>query len=107
MKEITRIHLETVDSTNTYARENFDRFPDATLITAGKQTAGRGRLGRKWVSPENQNIYASFLMKEISQPFYATIVSSLAVLRTLRATVPDIDCYIKWPNDIYVGHAKI
>ena len=107
MKEITRIHLDTVNSTNTYIKERFDQLSDATLVTAGEQTAGRGRLDRKWLSPKDQNIYASFLMKEISQPFYATIVSSLAVLQTLRATVPDIDCYIKWPNDIYVEDAKI
>lgn len=46
--------LDEVDSTNTYAREHFDDLPDGTLVVARRQTAGRGRRGRSWLSrPES------------------------------------------------------
>ena len=105
--KLNKIYLESVDSTNTYLKERFEILPDATFVSAGEQTAGRGRLNRKWISPPGQNIYASFMMKNVSQAFHATIVSSLSVIHTLCAAAPDLDFYVKWPNDVYVGNAKI
>ena len=63
--EINVLELESVDSTNTYAKNNFDELPDGTLVVAEEQTAGRGRLERKWISPAGKNIYASLVMKNI------------------------------------------
>ena len=56
--KLNKIYLESVDSTNTYLKERFEILPDATFVSAGEQTAGRGRLNRKWISPPGQNIYA-------------------------------------------------
>ena len=81
--EMTHVRLDEVDSTNTYAKLHFEGLPDGALISADCQTAGRGRLDRKWYSPRGVNIYASFVMKQISNPFYATIVASISVLDTL------------------------
>lgn len=105
--EINVLELESVDSTNTYAKNNFDELLDGTLVVAEEQTAGRGRLERKWISPAGKNIYASLVMKNITNPFYATIVSSLAVLDLLGNTEPRIEFFIKWPNDIYTADRKI
>ena len=105
--EIHILELETVDSTNLYAKDNFDVLDDCTLVSAETQTAGRGRLGRKWFSPPGTNIYVSLVMKRISNPFYATIVSSLAVVDMLERELPRVPFYIKWPNDVYVDHRKI
>ena len=105
--KINRLNLESVDSTNTYAKDNFDVLADGTLVCAEMQTAGRGRLGRRWVSPPGSNIYASLVMKQISNPFYATAAASLAVLGLLLETLPRGGFFIKWPNDIYTGHKKI
>lgn len=97
-----------LDSTNTYAKENIASLEDCTLVTAGEQTQGRGRNCRSWLSPGgNENIYASFVMKKIHDPFRATIVSSLAVLALLENHAPGKDIFIKWPNDIYAGEGKI
>ena len=63
--KIHRLNLESVDSTNTYAKDNFDLLADGTLVCADTQTAGRGRLGRLWISPPHTNIYASLVMKQI------------------------------------------
>ena len=105
--KINRLNLESVDSTNTYAKDNFDVLADGTLVCAEMQTAGRGRLGRRWVSPPGSNIYASLVMKQIRNPFYATVTASLAVLGMLLETLPRGGFFIKWPNDIYTGHKKI
>lgn len=105
--EINILELATVDSTNSYAKSNFDELPDGTLVVAEEQTAGRGRLGRTWISPAGRNIYASLVMKKISNPFYATIVASLSVLDVLEDAAPRMDFFIKWPNDVYTVDRKI
>jgi len=104
---INLLELETVDSTNTYAKDNFDVLADGTLVCADMQTAGRGRLGRHWISPAGTNIYASLVMKRIDHPFYATATASLAALNMLLQALPRGGFFIKWPNDIYSGYRKI
>lgn len=105
---MNKIHyLTEVDSTNTYAAAHFDSLSDGTLVLAETQTAGHGRLGRKWLSPEG-NIYASFVMKDLfGEPFHATMAASLAVLSVLNDLVPGHGAYIKWPNDIFIGARKL
>lgn len=105
--EINILELETVDSTNSYAKINFESLDDGTLVCAETQTGGRGRLGRRWASPAGVNIYASLVMKQIQNPFYATITASLAVLQLLQSELPREYFFIKWPNDIYTGCRKI
>lgn len=104
---VNLLEFETVDSTNTYAKDNFDALADGTLICADMQTAGRGRLGRRWISPPGVNIYASLVMKRIRNPFYATAAASLATLAMLLQTLPRGGFFIKWPNDIYSGYEKV
>ena len=104
---INLLELESVDSTNTYAKNNFDAFADGTLICAEMQTAGRGRLGRRWVSPAGVNIYTSLVMKQIDNPFYATVTASLAAQEMLLNAWPRGGFFIKWPNDIYAGYKKV
>ena len=100
--------FQLLSSTNTYAKENIAFLEDCTLIAAEEQSAGRGRNGRSWISPgKEENIYCSFVMKQVSDPFRATIVSSLAVLSLLEKHIPGGDIFIKWPNDIFAGDAKI
>ena len=101
------ILLDQVDSTNTYARNNFDRLSDGAVVFAAEQSAGRGRLGRNWVSSRNQAIMASAVFKNIQQPFHAGIVTGLAGLELVREYVPQAFSFLKWPNDIYVDDCKI
>lgn len=98
------IQLDEVDSTNSYAMRHFHDLPDCTLVTALSQTAGRGRQGRKWLSPPNRNIYASWVLRNIENPGF---LAGLGVLHFLRANAPGHDFFLKWPNDIYCGRAKI
>ncbi len=103
------IYLDEVDSTNRYALEFFDEFPDAALIAAGSQTSGRGRLNRSWISPPDTNIYASFIMKNLRDNNwqYAAMTASLSVLAMLREAAPEMDSWLKWPNDVLCGNRKI
>jgi BirA family biotin operon repressor/biotin-[acetyl-CoA-carboxylase] ligase len=102
------VELNTVDSTNRYAMDNFSDLPDCCLITAECQTQGRGRRGRTWISPAGENLYASFLIKNFDLPVYQTSwLGSLAVLNVLRKLDMELDVWLKWPNDIYCGSRKI
>ncbi len=98
------IEFDTIDSTNAYALKNFSSLATGTVISAKCQTAGRGRLGRKWLSPENCNIYASLVLRDVSRPGFLT---GLGVLSFLREAAPEIGFYLKWPNDIYTANGKI
>ena len=101
------ILLDQVDSTNTYARTNFNDLPDGAVVFAAEQTAGRGRLGRNWVSSRDQAIMASAVFKNIEQPFHAGIIVGLAGLELVRECVPQAFSFLKWPNDIYIDDCKV
>jgi len=101
------LFLDEVDSTNTYVRDRFDELSDLTLVVADRQTAGRGRLGRKWLSPSGLNFYGTFCFRNVRDGFHAGVLCGVALLRTLAEAAPEVDCYLKWPNDVYVGKAKL
>ena len=102
------VWLKTVDSTNRYALEHFDQLPDRTLVVAERQTAGRGRRGRVWLSPLEGNIYASWIMKSTAIPVWHTPrIAGLAVLDILRQLAPQRQFWLKWPNDLYCQEKKI
>lgn len=101
------IFLDEVDSTNSFARRHFDELADGALVTARAQTAGRGRLNRRWQSPPDLNFYGTALFKRCPSPFEATTALSLAAIDALNETAPGLAVYIKWPNDLYVGPAKL
>jgi BirA family biotin operon repressor/biotin-[acetyl-CoA-carboxylase] ligase len=106
--EIKILNLGEVDSTNKFATENFEKLENMTLVTAESQTAGKGRLGRKWVSPASGNFYGSLVLKEYKYPPQSSSwASSLAVINTLRENYPGLDLWLKWPNDIFCGTRKI
>ncbi len=102
--------LSVVDSTNRYAREQAANHASSGLVVlAEKQTAGRGRRGKVWVSPLASNIYMSVVwdfsgaggtLKGLS------LAIGVAVRRALlKLGVTDIK--LKWPNDIFVNGKKL
>ena len=86
----TLIVLPQVDSTNTYAKNHFFELEDCTVVAAVEQTAGRGRLGRKWVTAPNTALTATVVFKEIQQPFHAGAIAGLAGLELIREKVSRI-----------------
>lgn len=105
-------HLYDVDSTNRYAAgllSGGNRPRHGTVILAEHQTAGKGRLGRRWESPPGKGLYLTIVL-------CPEIPSNLAPLMTLAAAVAahetvervtGLDVDIKWPNDLLVGRRKI
>lgn len=101
------IELDTVDSTNNYAK-SFFCGKEECLISANIQTAGRGNANNSWHSEYKKNILVSFVLFpeiEIKKFFQISILVSLAVVDYLKSK--NIFAMIKWPNDIYVGDKKI
>lgn len=102
--------FDSVDSTNAEAlRSISEGAPAPFLVLAERQLAGRGRRGRKWVSPFAENLYYSLVLRidgGMRQLEGLSLVVGLAVMQTLRsAGVPNAG--LKWPNDVLVGNKKI
>jgi BirA family biotin operon repressor/biotin-[acetyl-CoA-carboxylase] ligase len=79
------------------------------LVLAEQQTAGRGRRGRKWVSPFAQNVYYSLVLRieaGLRQLEGLSLVVGLAVMQALRESGVR-GAGLKWPNDVLVGQKKI
>ncbi len=97
-------------STNDEARRLAEAgAPEGTLVTARRQSGGRGRRGRDWHSPEG-NLYASFLLLPKCPPMEAALLSfvaALAVIGALDRWLDAADAQLIWPNDVHVGGAKI
>jgi BirA family biotin operon repressor/biotin-[acetyl-CoA-carboxylase] ligase len=102
--------FQTIDSTNTYAREMAEKSSaSGVVILAEQQTAGRGRRGKQWVSPFAANIYLSIVW-DFEQGAQAleglSLAVGVAVKRALSVCgVPGVK--LKWPNDIYVEQKKL
>lgn len=100
------IFFDTIDSTNTWAAAHFAELADGELVAAAVQTAGRGRLDRKWISPRG-NLYTSLVLKDVSSGLLGIAAGSLAVLDLVRTLAPSEKFHIKWPNDVFCGTAKL
>ncbi|MDA3798495.1 MAG: biotin--[acetyl-CoA-carboxylase] ligase [Kiritimatiellae bacterium] len=102
---------DEIDSTNKKASALAeDGTPDGTVVLAEKQTAGKGRLGRKWESPENTGIYCSVVLRpQLALPETAliTFIVAIAISEAIRECCPTLQTQIKWPNDILVNDKKI
>ena len=111
LKDITYEYFESVDSTNDRIKAKArEEQPEGLVISAGTQTAGKGRIGRKWESPNHESISTSMLLRpdEISLESVPTItvVAAMAV-RDALSRVYGLEGLIKWPNDIVLGGKKI
>jgi BirA family biotin operon repressor/biotin-[acetyl-CoA-carboxylase] ligase len=104
------VYRESVDSTNALARAFADQgAPEGTVVVAEEQTAGRGRLGRNWVSPSGANLLFSLLLRPPLEPenvFVLTMILALASIDAIKE-VTHLSCLIKWPNDLYLKRKKL
>ena len=103
------LFLEEIDSTNKYAKEHLEELTDLTIVYTSNQTAGRGRMERKWVNTGPNNIYASFVLKPSKQmkEIYSNLTQYLCVVLAELFEEYRIYPQIKWPNDIRVNGKKI
>lgn len=103
------IHLDTVDSTNLYAKKHIETLDDRTVILTKEQTAGRGRLNRSWVDLGEDNIFMSIVLKpsDTYQEVYSNITQYLSVVLCHSIESYGIKPQIKWPNDVLINGKKI
>lgn len=106
------VYFDTIDSTNNHAKRiaiEETEETEGTVIAAGSQTEGRGRLGRNWLSPPDSGIYFSVILKPKLLPEEVQIVTlagSVAVAAALWK-LTGMEAGIKWPNDVLLDGKKI
>lgn len=106
-KDLTR--LDSVGSTNQVLRERMrqEEVPAGAAVMAGRQTAGRGRMGRAWWSPPDQGLYVSVLLypPPLRQGGILSLLAGVALTDAVR-TLTGLSPGLKWPNDAVMRGKK-
>ena len=106
---MNKIHLSSIDSTNTYLKENYEKLDNYTFVSTDEQTNGRGRNSRVWKSENGKNLLFSLLIldKKLIEDFKEiSILSAYSIIQVLEKLGIN-NLSIKWPNDIYYKDKKI
>lgn len=102
--------FDEVDSTNDALRRlAAEGAVEGTVVVAGGQTRGRGRLGRRWHSPPGLGLYLSILLRPSAPPMQVTrwtVAAAVAVCEACRAAGAT-EVAIEWPNDLTAGGRKL
>ena len=102
-------YFEEIDSTQNFAEQiALDEKENGTIVIAEKQTAGKGRLDRKWTSPKG-GIWFSLIIHpkfDVSTSTLVPIAGAVALAKAVKNTL-DIDVSVKWPNDITLNGKKV
>lgn len=102
--------LPEVASTNDRAAAMAaEGAPEGSLVVAGRQTGGRGRLGRGWASPEG-GLYLSLVLRPdeaMLRRLPATLLAGVAVAEAADRFLTGVRADLKWPNDVHVGGKKL
>lgn len=104
------VRLRETDSTSAHARRLLEQglLPPGAVVLAERQTAGRGRRGRGWVTLPGRSLAASVLvtLPPLPRPSRLTLLAAVAACRALEQLGAS-DLSIKWPNDLMRANRKI
>jgi BirA family biotin operon repressor/biotin-[acetyl-CoA-carboxylase] ligase len=103
-------HFDVIDSTNTWLADRaLEGAPEGLVAVADFQSAGRGRLDRRWESPPGASLLCSILLRPDVGPDQLQLVVACVALAARAALVRlcGVRPALKWPNDLIVGDAKI
>jgi BirA family biotin operon repressor/biotin-[acetyl-CoA-carboxylase] ligase len=104
------LFYHAVGSTMDIGRDLAERgAPDGTLVIADEQTAGRGRLERRWWAPPGTSLLMTLVLRPKLEPRQAqrlTMICSLALCDAI-AQVCGLETRVKWPNDVLIGDNKV
>lgn len=104
-------YFPVLDSTNITAKEFAEKgAADGTVIQAGRQMSGRGRLGRVWESRAENGLWFSMILRPTVAAecgAQITLLTAVAVAKALQALTNNKKIAIKWPNDIMLDGKKI
>lgn len=104
-----RVFQETNSTNDVVEKLARDGVDEGAVVFAESQTRGRGRLGRKWISPPAKGLWFSVLLRPDLRPQSATqltIIAATALARSLRK-ITGLTPEIKWPNDILLRGRKV
>lgn len=118
MNKYCPVIFEELPSTNSFLLDAADKYEEGQVVIARRQTAGRGRIGKNWVSPLG-NLYFSLLLKPgatvgeiplLSQLFGLTVrdilLNEITDSSAHAASVPENGVVLKWPNDLLYNGKK-
>ena len=101
------IYYPRLTSTNEVAKQEAQAGAvEGTVVIAGKQTTGKGRRKRAWLSPKGNIALSVILYPDIAQLPSLIMLASLAVVRSIKA-VTGLKPQIKWPNDVLINGKKV
>ncbi len=102
------LHLRLTGSTNERARALAEAgAPSGTIVTAGEQSAGRGRRGRVWSAPAGKALLYSAILRPLDREHALLPLSvPVAVCEAIESIAP-VECAIKWPNDVWIDERKV
>ena len=102
------LRLDCVDSTNREIKRRVlaGGAPPGLVVIAREQTAGKGRLGRNWLSQRDMGLYMSLLLRPVMPIGTLPLAAGLAVCEALEAALP-VTPVVKWPNDLLLNGKKI
>ncbi len=104
------IIIDEADSSNSIAKEMARQgCPEGTVIAVKKQTQGRGRMGRSFLSRSENGLYMSVILRpEIPADMSVniTVIGAVSVARAIEVLCGK-ECTVKWVNDIYIGEKKV
>ena len=103
------IWLDEVDSTNSEAGRHISELDNLSVLSALKQSDGRGQRENKWLSEPGANLTFSIILKHCGfmakDQIAISAVTAVSMIELLEKHM--IQAQIKWPNDIYVDNNKI
>ena len=98
--------FDEIDSTNDEAKR-IDLSKEFQVLVANKQTNGRGRQGKKWLSPDSGNIYMTICTENDLSFAPASLIAGLVCINSISQLNDFIELGLKWPNDILMENKKI
>jgi BirA family transcriptional regulator, biotin operon repressor / biotin---[acetyl-CoA-carboxylase] ligase len=105
-----RVVAETGSTNADLLGEASRGLEEGTVLVAGSQTAGRGRMGRQWVSPPGAALTFSVLLRPAAVPQasrgWVPLLAGVAVALAIREET-GVEASLKWPNDVQVNGAKL
>ena len=104
-----RVFEQTTSTNDVIEKLARDGVREGVVVFAESQTKGRGRLGRKWISPARKGLWFSILLRPDLRPQETTqlTVASATALRRAIFSETNLQPEIKWPNDILFGGKKV
>jgi BirA family biotin operon repressor/biotin-[acetyl-CoA-carboxylase] ligase len=101
-------HLRVAGSTNDVARALAEAgAPSGAIVTAARQSSGRGRRGRAWSAPEGKALLLSAILRDLGpEQALLPLAVPVGVCEAIES-VGDGRCEIKWPNDVWIDERKV